>query len=399
MQKRSHISDFNVLPAFTFFATFCLAFSVFLSFSSENAGDFFYETFYFGQLALCVFCLTLNKNAILCFVGRKEGYFTLIGLSVVTFALWNFLITADYLYSILIVLSSFVGIVLYLLSATRRTELELILKSLIMLNVGVLMWQYLIYFLSGELVYFHSEMFPFSRDRYALTIGDHYARFSGFHLEPGSYANMVALILIFYHRLVNKIDLFFIVGTLSIVFTFSTIGFIMAMLLFYCILREIHWNLRKTLCLTCIFACVFLSFQDKAIGIFKERYFGNRADSSLSYKTKNMNIYLKLPLAEKITGVGVEVSAHRDNTLRHLTGNGALFYLIITLGLLGLSFSLLSLWLASSHGPTVVTFLILLFVSRYSVIYPAFWAILPSLWMCRGIKAETVRCSKLSTTQ
>lgn len=108
------------------------------------------------------------------------------------------------------------------------------LQSLIILSIGLLVLQLLIFKTTGNIIKFHEIFYPFSQGRIGVDkLFDDLYRFGGLYIEPGTYSNWLYLFLIIYIILSRKIfSPLVLIGSLSLILSFSVWGMIFGTYLF-----------------------------------------------------------------------------------------------------------------------------------------------------------------------
>ncbi len=101
------------------------------------------------------------------------------------------------------------------------------LKWLIILSVTLLVLQYIILMLTGNIFQIHSIVFPFSEARTMEDAMFGLYRMGGMYIEPGTYSNMMYIFLILYMILSQRTDsLLLYIGAASIILTASVWGLV-----------------------------------------------------------------------------------------------------------------------------------------------------------------------------
>lgn len=206
---------------------------------------------------------------------------------------------------LLVVLNVVLAVFLYEASFAWRAEFVSALSWLLLLNAVVIAAQALMFHLLGAPIFdFHKIVFG-SNSRFAedyLNI----ARFSGLHVEPGTYANYIACLAAIL-MLTSEFSLRFValcfVAVLSVFVTNSgsSVYFVPVMVLLLGYLwrskvRAIH----IVLLVVSIYTYMLLS------GVLEhlETRFFEQDDGSLSHRVDGVNAWLALTLEEKLIGVG-----------------------------------------------------------------------------------------------
>lgn len=206
---------------------------------------------------------------------------------------------------LLVVLNVMLAVFLYEASFAWRAEFVSALSWLLLLNAVVIAAQALMFHVLGPPIFdFHKIIFG-SNSRFAedyLNI----ARFSGLHVEPGTYANYIACLAAIL-MLTSEFSLRFValcfVAVLSVFVTNSgsSVYFVPVMVLLLGYLwrskvRAIH----IVLLVVSIYTYMLLS------GVLEhlEARFFEQDDGSLSHRVDGVNAWLALTLEEKLIGVG-----------------------------------------------------------------------------------------------
>lgn len=108
-----------------------------------------------------------------------------------------------------------------------RSSFLIALKWLIVLSIILLVVQYAVLLLTGNVLDIHGFIFPFSEARISVNTMFGFYRMGGMYIEPGTYSNMMYIFLILYMVLSKKTDsLLLYAGVASIVLTGSVWGLI-----------------------------------------------------------------------------------------------------------------------------------------------------------------------------
>lgn len=366
----------NILPV-------ALVFVVFLSFSSENAGPGFYIKFYAFALSLTALTLSSDFRQTLHYFSRNLSGITLFLLFLFFMMLWNFVVSGFVLTQSIAVFSvALVGGGLFIYGENQPRRLATCVRVVIWVNILALLAQYGYFAVTGEVPYFHGDLFPFSRNRYMLVILGGFERFTGLQMEPGSYSTMVALLLIYYRRLHDRIDLTFIAGTLSIFFTFATIGLLFGTLIVLTVVFQLRWYYARNFLSAIIGAAVVLGvliFGGVLDNIMLRFADGYQGDSSLNFKVLNFASYLDFSFIEMVGGLGILNTASDCIGCAHVKSNGVFFFMVYSLGLLGFVMMIALLHRASTRGLMFLLFTLVLLLCRYPPNTSVFWVIYLSL--------------------
>lgn len=129
--------------------------------------------------------------------------------------------------------------------AWRSARTLNVIDAVIAINMFFLYLQLTYYFISGNIIEFHTLLFPFSSSRVGEFIG--VIRLGGLHIEPGTYSAFVFALLLARHLLggAPSDKIFFLAG-LSLIVTFSAWGIIAGLVVFsVIILSRSHQSKRN----------------------------------------------------------------------------------------------------------------------------------------------------------
>lgn len=364
--------------------TISMLFMVFLSFSSENAGDGFYPKYYAFLILICMMSALPISSDFLTYLHTRRAsvffYFAFVG----TIFVWNFIVSDfQIFYSLLVLATSLVGGTIFVIGRVRPNLMMKVIRTVILVNVLGLIYQYMLFAATGTVPYLHGELFPFSRDSYMLTIAGGFDRFTGLQMEPGGYSSMITLALIYYRSLSGRVDRTFVLGAMSVVMTFSTVAMIYFAVLVLVILLEVNWSKPRNLAIALsafflvIGVLIFGGVIESIIGRFDNGYEG---DSSLNVKVLNIISYTQFSFEELISGMGVERIDRDCVGCNFVKSNGVFFYMVYSLGLVGFLFILALLIRAGQNGLACFCFAIVLLLCRYPLNVPVFWLIFLCLW-------------------
>lgn len=274
-------------------------------------------------------------------------YVLLIGLVVALHTIA--LRTAPAHFTALIATSFVSAVLLYELSFKWADEFENAITTLLVMNIAVIVLQFLLYHLySTSIVDFHKLVFG-SPSRFSeeyLNI----PRFSGLQVEPGTYANYIGCLLGIFIMVVRRnrfIPVIVVAGLLSVLLTnsASAIHFVLVVAAMYCLFRKDEINKPLLFGLACVLAIYFFysGLYEHLLMRFRER-----EDGSLSLRLIGVNSYLKLSGEDKLIGIGFDLDPCRDC---HYQDIGVLFNLYTRGGILvALMCSLLFLRSAIQNG-------------------------------------------------
>lgn len=206
---------------------------------------------------------------------------------------------------LLVLLNVVLAVFIYEASFAWRAEFVTAVSWLLLLNAVVIAAQALMFHLLGAPIFdFHKMIFG-SNSRFVedyLNI----ARFSGLHVEPGTYANYIgclAAILMLTSEFSARFVALCFVAVLSVFVTNSgsSVYFVPVMVL----LLGYLWHSKVRLIHVVVLAgslCAYLLLS----GVLEhlETRFFEQDDGSLSHRIDGVNAWLALTLEEKLIGVG-----------------------------------------------------------------------------------------------
>lgn len=208
-------------------------------------------------------------------------------------------------FMLLVVLNVVLAVFLYEASFAWRAEFVSALSWLLVLNAVVIGAQALMFHLLGAPIFdFHKIIFG-SNSRFAedyLNI----ARFSGLHVEPGTYANYIAclaaILMLSSEFSIRFIALCFI-AVLSVFVTNSgsSIYFVPVMVL---LLGSLWRSKVRAIHIVLLFATIHTYMLLSGVLEHLETRFFEQDDGSLSHRVDGVNAWLALTLEEKLIGVG-----------------------------------------------------------------------------------------------
>lgn len=206
---------------------------------------------------------------------------------------------------LLVVLNVVLAVFLYEASFAWRAEFVSALSWLLVLNAVVIGAQALMFHLLGAPIFdFHKIIFG-SNSRFAedyLNI----ARFSGLHVEPGTYANYIACLAAIL-MLTSEFSIRFIalcfIAVLSVFVTNSgsSIYFVPVMVL---LLGSLWRSKVRAIHIVLLVATIYTYMLLSGVLEHLETRFFEQDDGSLSHRVDGVNAWLALTLEEKLIGVG-----------------------------------------------------------------------------------------------
>ncbi|MER9025794.1 hypothetical protein NKI01_25050 [Mesorhizobium sp. M0815] len=107
-----------------------------------------------------------------------------------------------------------------------RERLEFLIRAYLVFNVAGLVVALAISLLFGKIIDLHGIVFPFSASRAGVMMNQ--VRLSGFQIEPGTYSNIIYVLVLlrclFRRRIVNFLDLFAMLSTVATLAAWAVVG-------------------------------------------------------------------------------------------------------------------------------------------------------------------------------
>jgi hypothetical protein len=197
------------------------------------------------------------------------------------------------------------AILIYEARSAFRKEFEAAIACLLVMNAFAITVQVLLFYFVTHSIYDVHRLIFGSESRVAedfLNI----ARFSGIHVEPGTYTNYVCCLLgiyVFSCDFSKKVLWISLASIFSVLLTHSAsvVFFISVMLLIFWWLWRDRIGLPQVIMV--VAAIIFYAYASDFITHLQSRFF-QRDDGSLSLKVLGINIYLQTSLEEKFIGLG-----------------------------------------------------------------------------------------------
>lgn len=79
--------------------------------------------------------------------------------------------------------------------SVHQKKLIAVIDAVLVINLSALVFQFLFYIFTGEIVHLHTLLFPLSESRAGEFLG--FVRLSGLHLEPGTYSAYLYILVVF----------------------------------------------------------------------------------------------------------------------------------------------------------------------------------------------------------
>jgi hypothetical protein len=249
------------------------------------------------------------------------------------------------------------AILIYEARSAFRKEFEAAIACLLVMNAFAITVQVLLFYFVTHSIYDVHRLIFGSESRVAedfLNI----ARFSGIHVEPGTYTNYVCCLLgiyVFSCDFSKKVLWISLVSIFSVLLTHSAsvVFFISVMLLIFWWLWRDRIGLAQVIMV--VAAIIFYAYASDFITHLQSRFF-QRDDGSLSLKVLGINIYLQTSLEEKFIGLGF---GQDPCAACHYQDIGVVLNLISRGGIiLATSLALIFLRLLRLHGLILSTLLV-----------------------------------------
>jgi len=360
--------------------------SLFLStftFSSGGDGSGLYKIYYPIVLFFTLTTLFFSKGLKV----YKDVY--LFFLFFLLYLLVSFLNNASVDFYIVAAVLAVCGLSLSLSILNDPVSAVLVIRAFILFNMAFLTYQFLYTVILGEGVYLHGKLFSFSREVYSLVEMGTFYRMSGYHLEPGSYATVIALMLFLYKYLNNgKVETPIHFCSLSLLLTFSVIGFIL-FTIFYLSYFKDTLSFKRSFFILMVLAlfCSILIYEMGVFSYVEQRFaFGASGDSSASVKMANLYYFIQNYDLEKfLIGYGMKPDLILCSTCGHVQSNGVIFNLFFLTGVI-LTFFFFALLYYSGALKVFLPLIIGFSIIRYGPSFIIFWLVFSFMLNARSYK-------------
>lgn len=364
------MKSFNFSPGYKYL-TFGLVFFIsFFSFSTEGVGDGAHKIVFLMPLGLLVMFTFFQR------ILNFEKSLSLLVFLGFLLSIYNALITTGEINFFLNINIS-IAIAVLLLSAVENNRLIFlhVLKFFILVNCAAIIYQGVSNYFFGQNLYLHAELFSFSRQAYSLSEAG-FNRLSGYQMEPGSAAVLVLFSSVLLFLIERKVTFINWLSILAAIMTFSS----MAVLLIPIVLVIFYHSRVKNIksLLLGVVVVIVMGVLAVSIGFFEyltDRFGSAQIDNSSYYKISNVLAYFNQPLIEMIAGIGFGEVPATCFSCAHISGNGSFFYTLSGVGIFALVLYFLPLFILKNKFEFFLC-LLLLSISRYSLIYIQFWVFL-----------------------
>lgn len=262
--------------------------------------------------------------------------------------------------------------------ARQSARILKVIDAAIAINVTFLLIQIFIYLVSGNIIEFHTLLFPFSSSRVAEFIG--LVRLGGLHNEPGTYSSYIFALLVSRHLLGGApSDKIFFISGFSLIITFSAWGMLAGLIvLMAAFLSRGYKNKRSRIVAIIGFtlATAFVlssSYFDLFANYIDQRF--DTSKGSASYRSEVFSVFVdELPTYMLIGRPFAEAFCAHCVSPQDL---GVFSQLIVRLGALTGSIFLFAA--VRPYLRTSLTTLILVaffFTGKYDLGDPIFWFVL-----------------------
>lgn len=265
----------------------------------------------------------------------------------------------------------------------------------IVLTVHILIFslQWSVFLSLGSIIDIHQLIFPFSGESVSTAYGA-IPRFGGLTQEPGSLANVLAVLISLYLLLGGRHLALILVTCAGLLLTRSSSGVLFAVVLGLTIpfLRGRASYKTALLILTlCVFAATTSVWQGLITNRYLEPLEANEAlDGSTTVKLANIRDIVERPAHYMFFGYGFE---------RNLCGNclfinsgGNLVYFVFYSGIWGLLFVGLVVWKTAGKSNLRMIFPVFVFLTtRFNPDFPLFWLLAYALVMLNGVRTQETR--------
>ncbi len=346
-----------------FFAFFIALFMIFTPY--EAAGSMLPK-----HIAAGVSLAVLAPFIFLKRMGLKASSFHVLLVSLVIALHTLFIRPTPGHFTLLILANFMVAVLIYELSFKWINEFKAALACLLILNIAAIVLQLSLYYLySTTIVDFHKLIFGsssrFSEDYLNVR------RFSGLHVEPGTYASYVGcllsiFILVARRNMITPVIVF--AGVFSILLTnsASAVHFVIVVSALFGLLWKDGIN--KSLLAGFIVLVVAYAFYSGFYEHLSIRFF-EQEDGSLSLRRSGVNSYFSLSGEDKFIGVGFDADPCHDC---HYQDIGVLFNLFTRGGaIVMLVTSLLFLRAAAQNGIPFFVLAMALLIGEKMFVYEA----------------------------
>jgi hypothetical protein len=363
--------------------------SLFIQFE-QPFGVFHYPYLYLILATLLFMCKLLNPEN---FRFKKRVFY--LAFTFIFLIILSGVISTD-AGSFKLILTALLGIslsiILISLYESKENKFLKIFDLLLYLFSITLLFQFILYYLSGIYLDLHELLFPWSQGKGTLeSFG--FARFTGIHLEPGSHATFTTFLILLSLIVKPRVGSVHYLSLLSIGATFSTVGVIYAV--FLCVVFFLMLNKNSTLKTKVYFVFGVFIVTSCLLSFGLYEYIENRfilkegADMSFNARLNLVDFWLDSSLIDKVFGVGFGVNQCTD--CLSTQSAGILFNFTYQLGIVGvvlLVVATITSFLPSKKSIPIVALFIIISVCRV----PNFWALFYfSLFFVLNINNENNR--------
>lgn len=376
----------NIQSKFAFFALFISLFLLFTPF--ESSVSMWPKYMAVGvSLALLVPVFLVKKVSM-----RAPTLYISLVLFIIVFHT-VFIRPAPAQFTLLIVSNFLAAILIYEMSFRWPDEVRKAVSCLLILNVAMIVAQASLYYLvTKEIFDFHKFLFHsasrFSEDYLNVT------RFTGLHVEPGTYANYIACLLVIFiiaSRNSKKIPYIVPITLFSILLTNSALSIYFVASI--SVLVATRWKDRIdnfSILAFLLVASVYLIYSG-FLAHLHARFFEGNDDGSLSLRMSGLHSYFTASAENKFIGIGFDADPCGGC---HYQDIGTLFNLVTRGGgIVLIAIFPLMLRTIKLNGVLFFFIVVVLLVNEKMYFYeaPIWLLILFSASRLRGEKYKTIR--------
>lgn len=353
-----------------FLALFVALFLLFTPFEQGGPNPSMFPKYFSAGAALAALTPLI---AIIRIRFRIETRLTLVALGMVVF---HSLIVSPvpFHFTLLIILNTVLAAFIYEASFTWRSEFVSAASWLLLINAVMIIVQALLFYLTGgPIVDFHKMIFG-SDSRFVEDFL-HIARFSGLHVEPGTYANYMgclAAILMLSSTFNTRFVVTSCMAVLSVFVTNSGSSIYFVPLLI--MLLGYLWRTKVRVVHIVLLVGAVLAYM-VASGVLEhlETRFLEHDDGSLLHRVEGVHAWTSLSLDEKFIGVGFGA----DPCVRCYYQDIGMVFNLLTRGgiVVTLAFALMLGRILVANGPVLALLLVLIPINEKMFFYDA------SIWL------------------
>jgi hypothetical protein len=325
-----------------------------LFYISAYKGDMKSETLFYSLISIIILCL---GNFIILFNGIGFGDF-------------------KSQLSVLVMLICFPFILK--LFQEYNDRMQKILQLVILCHSAILFIQVLYWGVTREyldiILFLTDEKSGSLSKKGIMFLGERVTRFSGLFNEPGTYSVVIMSLTFIYYSQLKKINTVIVIASLSCLATMSSFAIVLVLLLiFLTVVTNKKQRINALLILSFIFS-IFLYVG--GVAAIVKRFSANSEHSGLEFRTQMINYYFS-----DITNIlmGIRILDLPEYFVPNDVG--LWFSIVVSQGVMGWLFLLLTLSFVYYKVRRLDVFLILIFIliTKLKFTYPLFWILLALL--------------------